>query len=115
MLEQEEVVDFDIDEPSILELDMASSEEGLDQNSREISQKTFQQLLKTSMDLAGNNEEFSDSIMRGTVETVSSGNFLKMDVNSILGDALSTLTEELGIDMNKEIANDEQASGQMKV
>ena len=30
---------------------------------------------------------------------MSSGDFLQLDVKSILGDAMSTLTEELGIDM----------------
>ena len=39
---------------------------------------------------------------------------MKLDVQSILGDALTTLTAELGIDMNKELANDPQATRQMQ-
>lgn len=39
---------------------------------------------------------------------------MQMDVNAILGDALSALTNELGIDMTKELENDPQASSKMK-
>lgn len=42
------------------------------------------------------------------------GDLLKIDVKSILGDALSTLTNELGIDMNKELAEDPQIQAQMQ-
>ena len=37
--------------------------------------------------------------MKGTVNSVSSGDFLGLDVRSIVGDALLSLSEELGIDM----------------
>ena len=39
---------------------------------------------------------------------------MKLDMSSILGDALTTLTNELGIDMTSELMNDEQSASQMK-
>ena len=40
-----------------------------------------------------------ENIVKGTVNSVSSGDFLGLDVRSIVGDALLSLSEELGIDM----------------
>jgi hypothetical protein len=42
------------------------------------------------------------------------GDLLSLDVKSILGEALTTLTMELGINMTEELSNDLQASNQMK-
>ena len=38
-------------------------------------------------------------VVTDTVSAVTAGNFSVLNVNSILGDALSAITNELGIDM----------------
>jgi len=69
------------------------------------AQAVFEQLLKTSMDESMEaGAGVDDQVRKDTVEAAKSGDLAALDMDSILGEALTTITKNLGIDMKEELA-----------
>lgn len=75
-------------------------------NSQETVGDNFRKLLKNSMDSTSADEE----TVKGTVDFVTKSDFLKLDVRCIVGDALSSISEELDIDIQNEIVTDKNTT-----
>ena len=68
------------------------------------AQATFAQLLKITMEQQTDAAssllaDLPDDAVRGTVDAITQGDLAALDMKSLLGEALTTLTEQLGIDM----------------
>lgn len=83
------------------------------------AQETFAQLLKATMEqqtdaataLLG---DMPDDMVRGTVDAIAQGDIAALDMKALLGEALSTLTDQLGIDMKAELQNSPQSMGEIQ-
>ena len=86
-------------------LDSIAVEAGLSEAAKQDAQTTFTNLLKVTMDAAQETgaNNFSEEDMRKAVAAVSTGNMETLDVKSVIGESLSMLTDQLGIDMNAEV------------
>jgi hypothetical protein len=60
-------------------------------------------------------EGLSSEVVRSAVDAASQGDVASLDVKSLLGEALSTLTEQLGIDLTAEIAGSDKTQADIQV
>jgi hypothetical protein len=82
----------------------------------------FAQLLKVTMDQqtaaieaqADADTDADGGVARGAVDAVSAGDLGALDVKAILGEALSTLTDQLGIDVTAELQSNPQVIGEIQ-
>lgn len=80
----------------------------------ETNQALFAEILKATMQAqeeAGTSTE--EDQVKSTLEVVKTGDMDNLDLKSILGDALLSLTDQLGIDVKAELS-DAQTKGQMQ-
>lgn len=78
-------------------------------------EQTFQSLLQVTMEDATAPRELSGEMVGTTVQSIQSGDFAVLDVKSLIGDTLSALTSELGIDMGKELTNSQSQDMMRKI
>jgi len=89
-------------------------EGGLTSEARELAQTTFASLLKATMDASeATASSVDEEFRKNTLGAVSDGDLSQLDVKSLLGEALTTLTESLGIDINAELKAG-QVQGEMQ-
>lgn len=66
----------------------------------------FQELLKVSMDDSQAAAELTpEDIRRDTVDAIASGEMDQLDIKSIMGEAMSLLSEQLGINVQSELTD----------
>ena len=83
------------------------------------AQETFAMLLKATMEQQTDAAtalltDLPDDMVRGTVDAITQGDIAALDMKTLLGEALSTLTEQLGIDMKSELQNNPQTMGDIQ-
>jgi hypothetical protein len=67
------------------------------------AQENFAKLLKDTMDQQNSMTVADDEVIRTTLDAMTQGDMSRLDMKSLLGDALSTITAEMGIDMRSEL------------
>jgi hypothetical protein len=83
-------------------------------SSSEVSRAVFNQLLKSTMEGQASAAEATDEILiQNTLSSIKEGNVESVDMDAILGDALSTLTKEMGIDV-REVLSEEANRSEMQ-
>jgi len=70
------------------------------------TQLIFQQLLQTSMEQSIDIDRIKKDTIKDTFDAVKEGNLAGLDLNNILGDALSTISNEMGINVTELFQND---------
>lgn len=78
-------------------------------------EQTFQSLLKVTMDDATVPRDLSEQVVGTTVQSIQSGDFAVLDVKTLIGETLSALTSELGIDMGQELSDSQSQEIMRKI
>jgi len=73
------------------------------------AQENFAKLLKETMDQQNSVTVEDDEVIRTTLDAMTQGDMANLDMKSLLGDALSTITAEMGIDMRSELMGSPQS------
>jgi hypothetical protein len=58
---------------------------------------------------------FDEDIVKSTVDAATQGDLRSLDMKSLLGEALSSLTEQLGIDVSSELTGSDTAKADIQV
>ena len=70
------------------------------------NEKVFAELLKATMEASEEAAAASpDEVVQQTLNAVNMGDLSQLDLQSVLGDALKSLTDQLDIDISKELDN----------
>ena len=78
------------------------------------NQDMFAQLLKVTMQSA--EEEAADApedVIKTTIDLVSKGSAEELDVRAILGEAMASMADQLGVDIKGDILDDPSTKGQL--
>ncbi len=93
------------------ELEEGSDNRGDDQDDSAVTstgsnEKVFAELLKATMEASEEAAASSpDEVVQQTLNAVNMGDLSQLDLQSVLGDALKSLTDQLDIDISKELDN----------
>ena len=83
---------------------------------KEQAQAIFQQLLKTSMDTGVDAGDVVDcSTKSATVDAVKRGDLDSLDMDAILGEALSTISKNMGIDIKTELKSGQGSEDMQRI
>ena len=87
----------------------------IEQNSgTNTNQDMFAQLLKVTMQSA--EEEAADApeeVVKTTIDLISKGSAEELDVRAILGEAMASMADQLGVDIKGDILDDPSTKGQL--